>query len=74
MGKKCSTYERGACRVLIRKHEERKPLGRSRRRREEKVKMVLRDVGCEGMDWIDVAQGRDKWQAIVNAVMNIRFP
>jgi len=50
------------------------PLGRPRRRWEDNIKMDLQEVGCEGMDWIEVAQDRDSWWALVNTVMNILVP
>jgi hypothetical protein len=52
--------------------EGRRPLGRPRRRWEDNIKMDLREVGWEGMDWINLAQDRDRWRALVNAVMNLR--
>jgi hypothetical protein len=60
---------RGAYRVLVGKPEGRRPLGRPRRRREDNIKMNLREVGLEvgGMDWIHLAQDRDRWRAVVNA-------
>jgi len=51
-----------------------RPLGRPRRRWANNIKMDLREVGCGGMDWIDLAQDRDKWRALVNEVMNLRVP
>ena len=51
-----------------------RPLGRTKRRWEDNIKMDLQEVGCEGMDWIDVSQDRNRWQALVNAVINLRFP
>jgi hypothetical protein len=52
----------------------RRPLGRSRRRWEDNIKMDLKEVGCGGMDRNKRAQDRDMWQALVNAVMNLRVP
>jgi hypothetical protein len=51
-----------------------RPLGRPRRRWEDNIKMGLQEVGCVGMDWINLAQDRDSWRALVNAAMNIRVP
>jgi len=51
-----------------------KPLGRPRRRWEDNIKMDRQQMGCGGMDWIELAQGRDRWRALVNAVMNMRVP
>ena len=51
-----------------------RPLGRPRPKWEDNIKMDLQEVGCGGMDWIELAQDRDRWQALVNAVMNIRVP
>jgi hypothetical protein len=65
---------RGAYRALVGKPEERRPLGRSRRRWEDNIKMDLREVGWGGMDWVDLAQDRDRWRALVNAVMNLWVP
>jgi hypothetical protein len=53
---------------------EKRPLGRPRRRWEDNIKMALQDVGCGGMDWSGLAQDRDRWRALVNAVMNLRVP
>jgi hypothetical protein len=50
------------------------PLGRPRRKWEDNIKMDLQEMGCDGMDWIDLAEGRDRWLALVIAVMNLRIP
>jgi len=60
-------------RVLVGQPEGKRTLGRSRRRWEDNIKMHLQEVGCGCMDWIDVAQDRDRWRAVVIAVMNIRI-
>jgi hypothetical protein len=63
-----------ACRLLVGKPEGKIQLGRSRRRWEDNIKMDLLEIGWGGVDWIGLAQDRDKWRALVNAVMNIRVP
>ena len=57
---------------LVGKNEGKRPLGRPRRRWEDNIKMDLREVGCGGMDWIELAQDRERWRALVNAIMNLR--
>jgi hypothetical protein len=64
---------RGMYRVLVGKPEGKRPLGRPRCRWEENIKMDLQDAGCGGMDWIELAQDRDRWRALVNAVMTFGF-
>jgi hypothetical protein len=65
--------KRGAYRILVGRPEGRRPLGRPRRRWEDNIKMNLQEVGW-AMDWIDLVQDRDRWRALVNAVMNHRVP
>jgi hypothetical protein len=66
--------ERGVYRVLVGKPEGMRAMGRPRRRWVDNIKMDLHEVGCGGMDWIEQAQDRDRWRALVNAVMNLRVP
>jgi hypothetical protein len=66
--------ERGVYRALVRKPEGKIPLGRPRRRWEDNNKADLQEVECGGMDWIELAQNRDRWRTLVNAVMNLRVP
>jgi hypothetical protein len=68
MGEKRSAY-----RILVGRHEGMSPLGRPRRRWEDNIKMDIQDVGW-GMGWIDLAQDRDRWRAVVNEIMNFRVP
>ena len=65
---------RDVYRVLVGNPEGKSPLGRHRRRWEDNIKMDLQEVGCGGMDWIELAQDRNRWRAPVNAVMNLRVP
>jgi len=61
-------------RVMLGKPDGKRPLGRPRHRWEGNIKMGIQEVRCEGMDWIDVAQERKRWRALVNAVMNLQVP
>jgi hypothetical protein len=65
---------RGAYNILIGRPEGRRPLGRPRCRREDNIKMDLREIGFGDVDWIHWAQGRDRWWALVNTVMNLQVP
>jgi hypothetical protein len=65
---------RGVYRVLVEKPERKRPLGRLRRRWEVNIKMNLQEVRRGGMDWNQLAQDRDRWRALVNAVMYLRVP
>jgi hypothetical protein len=65
---------RGAYSILVGRPEGRRPLGRPRRRQEDNIKMDLREIGFGDMDWIHLAQDRDRWWALVNMVMNLQAP
>jgi len=65
---------RGVYRVLVWKLEGKRPLGRPRRRWEDNIKMDLQQEGCGSIDWIELAEHRDRWRTLVNAVMNLRVP
>jgi hypothetical protein len=69
MGEKRNSY-----RILVGKPEGMRPLGRPRRRWVNNIKMDLREIGRDGVDWIDLAQDRDQWRALVDTVMNLRVP
>jgi hypothetical protein len=72
----CSTNgeKRNAFGILVGKPEGKRPLGRPRRRWEDNIRMDRREIECGGMDWIDLAQDRDQWRALVNTVMKLRVP
>jgi len=76
MGGACSVYGegRGLYKILVGKPEGKRPPGRPRRRRENIIKMDLQEVECGDMDWIELAQDRDRWSAVVNVLMNLWFP
>ena len=61
---------RGVYKVLVVKPEGKRPLGRTRCGWEDNIQ----EVGCDGMDWVELAQDRNRWRALVNAVMNLRVP
>jgi len=65
---------RGVYRVLVGKPEGKKPLGRSRRRWADNIKMDLQEVRCRNMNWVELAEDRDRWRALVNEVMDLRVP
>jgi len=70
----CMAESRGVYRVLVGKPEGKRALGRPRHRWEDNIKIGLQEVGCGGKDWIDLDQERDRWCALVSAVMNLRVP
>jgi len=65
---------RGVYRVMEGKPEGKSPLGRPWRRWEDNIEMDLQKVGCGGMDWIELAQYRERWRSLVGAVVNLRDP
>ena len=66
--------KRSVYRILVAKSEGKRPLGRLRSRWEDNIKMFLLEVGCGDMDWIELAQDRDRWRALVSTVINLRVP
>jgi hypothetical protein len=74
MGRVCSTYgeRKGVYRVLVGKPEVERPLGRPRHRWDDIIKLELQELECGDMDWIELAQDRGNWWALVNAVMNLQ--
>jgi hypothetical protein len=65
--------ERKVYKVWVGKPEGKRPLGRPRRKREDGIRMDLREIGLGGVDWIRLSQDRDRWRAVLGAVMNLRF-
>jgi hypothetical protein len=76
MGRECSTNgeKRNTYRILVGKPEGKRPLGRPRCEWVDNIKIDLREIRWDGMDWIDLAQDWDQWRALVNTVMNLRVP
>jgi hypothetical protein len=76
MGRACSTNgaKRNACRILVGRPEGKRPLVRPRRRWVDNIIMDLREIRWDGVDWIDLAEDRDQWRALVNTVMNLVVP
>jgi hypothetical protein len=76
MGRACSTNgeKSNACRILVGKPEGKRLLGRPRSKLVDNILINLRAIGWDGMDWIDLAQDRDQWRAVVNTVMNLQVP
>jgi len=70
----CMKESKDGYRGLVEKPEGKRPLRKSRHRCEENIKIDFQEVGCEGMDWIDLAQDKDSWRALVNAVMILLVP
>jgi hypothetical protein len=66
--------KRNAYRIFVGKPEGKRPLGRARRMWEDNIRMDLREIGWGVMDWIDLAQDKDQWRALLNAVMNLQVP
>jgi len=69
MGEMTNMYK-----IFIGKHEGTRPLGRPRRRWKDSIRMDLREIGCESVDWMHPAQDRDHWRALVNMVMTRGIP
>jgi hypothetical protein len=76
MGATCSTYgeKRNVYRLLVGKPDGKRPLGRPRRRSVDNIRIDLGEVGWRDVDWIDLAQDRNRWRALVNSVLNLRVP
>jgi hypothetical protein len=69
-----SSEQRGAYRILVGRPEGKRPLGRPMHRLEDNIKIHFQELGLGGMDWIDLSRGRDRWRAVVFAVMNVLVP
>ena len=74
MGRACGVYGGGVHRVLVGKPEGKRPLWRPRRTWEDNIKMDLQEMGGVCEDWMELAQDRDRWRALVSTVMNLRVP
>jgi hypothetical protein len=76
MGRACSTNggKRNAYMILVGKPEGKRPFGRPNCRYVDNIKIDLREIGWDGVDWTDMAQDRDQWRALVNTVLNLRVP
>jgi len=74
MGGACGAYGEGVHRILVGKPEGKRSLGRPRRRWEDNIETDLQEVGGGCGDWMELAQDRDRWQALVRTVMNLRVP
>jgi hypothetical protein len=70
----CMGEMRNAYKILVGKPEGKRPLGRPRQRWEDNIRMDLREIGWEGMDWVPLAQDRDQWWTLMNTVMNLWIP
>jgi hypothetical protein len=66
--------KRNAYRIFLGKPERKRPLGRPRRRWVDNIRMDLREIGWDGVDWIDMVQDRDQWRALVSTALNLRVP
>jgi len=65
---------RNSYRISVGRHEGKKPLGRPRHRWKDNIRMDLKEIGWEGVDWMHLVQDRDQWRALVNTIMNLRVP
>jgi hypothetical protein len=74
VGGTCGTHGRGVYRILVGRPEEKRPLGRPRRRWGNNIKINLRKIGIDVANWIQLAQDRVQWQSFVNTIMNLRVP